>query len=214
MTSIARSTETQGDLIDWWNDAPLKGDVDVTLRPAEVAVFVREGEVLLELPPGRHRLTAQSHPVLAGWLSGKDHDLGIAFLTIGLRTEVDVGIGYTWGEQVEAFVATTATITVQDGSKAIGLLEHLDDEESLEDWLGDEIATQLADAIGELDVPDILHVTSQAHDADLVEAALAKANDVLGAYGVRVEALGDLTHHLDPDTEKRIKAELLKKAGL
>jgi hypothetical protein len=208
VTSIARNLETQGDLIDWWDEEELDDTVDVSVGAGEVVLFVR----LVELKPGRHRLTAESHPVLADWLRNDDEDVAIAFMSVGQRVEVDVAIGYTWDERDEAFVATTGTIVVKDGALAFGLLEHLDDEESLEDWIGDEIATHLADAIGALDVPDILHVTSQARDADVIEDAMKRANEVLGTYGVKVEKLDELTHQLDPETEKRIKAELVKKA--
>jgi len=212
VTSIARDSETQDDLIDWWDDEELDDSVEVTVGAAEAVLFVREGEVLLELPPGRHRLTAESHPALADWLGNDDEEVAIAFLTVGRRIELDVAIGYTWGEKDEAFVSTTGAIVVKNATLALGLLEHLDDEESLEGWIADEIATHLADAIGALDIPDILHVTSQAYDMDLIETALANANGVLSEYGVSVESLGELTHQLDPETEKRIKAELVKQA--
>ena len=211
MTSIARNSESQDDLIDWWDEEELDDAVEVTVGMTEVVLFVKEGAVLLELPPGRHRLTAESHPVLEEWLDNDDEDVAIAFVTVGRRIELEVAIGYTWGEKDEAFVSTTGAIVVKNGTLALGLLEHLDDEESLEGWIADEIATHLADAIGALDIPDILHVTSQAYDADLVESALANANGVLAPYGVSVESLGELTHQLDPETEKRIKAELVKK---
>lgn len=213
MTSIARNPETKNDLIDWWDDEALDDTVDVAVGPGEVVLFVCDGEVVAQLAPGRHRITVESHPALEDWLAGDEEAMGVAFVTVGRSVEVDVAIGYTWGERDQAFVSTTARLKVTDGARAIGLLEHLDDEESLEDWLGDEVATHLADAILEVKVDSIIAIQSQAHDDDLVEATLARANDVLGAFGVKVEQLASpFQHQLDPDTEKRIKADLTKKA--
>jgi hypothetical protein len=213
VTSISRNVETKDDLIDWWDDQELDDTVDVSVNPGEVVLFVREGEVVAQLAPGRHRITAESHPDLEDWLDGDDDEMAIAFMTVGRSIEVEASIGYTWGEKDEAFVTGTAKLIVTDGSRAIGLLEHLDDEESLEDWLGDEVATHIADAILEIKVESIVDITSQAHDEDIGIAALAKVNDVLKNYGVKVESISELLkHQLDPETEERIKADFKKKA--
>jgi hypothetical protein len=212
VTTIRRNPESALDLIDWWEEEDLEDDVEVMLGPAEVALFVRNDEVLLQLPAGRHALTAEAYPVLEEWLAGDDEDVAIAFINATFYADVEVSSDYTWGEEDEANVKTTATVHVTDPVKVLDVLQHLGDDESLEDWLGDEIATHLVAAILALDVPDVLHVTSQAHDMDLQETAKVDSNEVLGAYGIQVDRIEDLVHELDPATLKRIKAALLRNA--
>jgi hypothetical protein len=202
MTAIARNADSKGDLIAWWDDAPLEGAVQVTCANDEVVVFVVNGKAVLQLQPGRHALTPRAQPALAAWLTGKDDTVAVAFLT---TTSVDVEVlgGHAWGEDEAAFGAVGA-VRVIDGKAVIGMLDQLGEDEALEDWLGDEVGIHVSDAIT-AKAAGIVDVTSGAMNGELLKAAVPLANELLHRLGFELVSLRELEFELEPQTAKRLK---------
>lgn len=221
MTVIARSSEAVGDLIDWWEEEDLEGDVTILCAPNEVALIISNDEVLLEVPAGRHLLTADAYEDLEDWLDGEDEDVTIAFITT-TPVSVDVQGSYTipdGDDETEVTFTAKARLHVTEASEAIGLLEKLGDDESFEDWLGDEIALHVNSAIEELPVPEALRttpemeaesrqfipleVTTGRKNDEVAALAMEKAAEVLEAHGIELDGLGDFTWELDEATAQR-----------
>jgi hypothetical protein len=80
-------------------------------------------------------------------------------------------------------------VRVVDAAAMMPLLEQLDDDESLEGWLGDELLVHVAAAVTEGGL--------QLDDPSLPEQAAARAREALTEYGIevqridRVEVAGD-----------------------
>ncbi len=211
MTVIARSAESEGDLIDWWEEEELDGDVQVFCAPNEEVIFLSGEDVLLSLPPGRHAITAETHEALEDWLDGDDESIAVAFLTT-TPVKVEVAGSFTRGED-EAFFTAHATLRITDASDAIALLEQLGEDESLEDWLGDEIALHVTAAIDERTKEQLLELTSGAFNEEISEAALPMSNEALEDYSITVSAIADLEYQLEEESQKRIFAQLDQQAA-
>jgi hypothetical protein len=211
MRFIARDADSEGDLIAWYEgDAQGASPAQLTCALDEVAVIVVDGEASRELPPGRHPLTAEDYEELTGWLEGDDESVDFAFLTTSPVT-LELAGDYARGEDEASFTAR-AVVQVTSGTEAIGLLENLADDESLEDWLADEVAVHLVAALDEHPEADLLELSSGALNEELEASTLERANEALTAFGISVKsvAFGELV--LEPETLHRV-AKRLKDAA-
>ncbi len=238
MTTIARDAESRGDLIAWFesDDAP-ESPVTLTCGPDEAAVLVVDGEALRTLGPGRHALSSDDE-ALAEWIDGEVDAVQVAFLT---TTPVTIEASADFERPGEGNTIDRGTITgsaelkVTSPELAIGLLDSLGDDESLEDWLADELAVHLKAAVDGQKTfdepsafdgqpsPALLQLTSGAFTEDLQDAALASAREVLEPYGFTVvsvtvaETVGEeetvqrISKRLTEANYARIRAEMAQK---
>jgi hypothetical protein len=226
MTTIARDEASAGDLIAWFaSDEALEGPVTLTVGPEEAAVLVVEGEALRALPPGRHALSADD-AALADWLDGEVDAVQVAFLTTTAVTIEAVGEFERPGEDDtidRGTITGSAELQVTSAEQVIALLDELDDEESLEDWLADELAVHLKASVDERGNMGLLELTSGAFCEEMQDSALAGARAVLGPYGITVVSVNiaetapdEKTYHRVAKREKdkayaRMRAEMAAK---
>jgi hypothetical protein len=225
MTTIARDEAAAGDLLAWFeSDEPLEAPVMLTCGPDEAAVLVVDGEPLRTLPPGRHALSADDD-ALADWLDGEVDAVQVAFLTTTPVTIEAVGEFERPGAQDtidRGTITGSAELQVTAPELVMALLDSLDDEESLEDWLSDELAVHLKASVDERESQELLELTSGAFFEELQDSALASARAVLEPYGISVvsvtvaeTAADEETYHrvakrLQEETSARLRADQLK----
>jgi hypothetical protein len=172
-TSLARDDEAQGDLISWWEGEEPESQVQVTCAMNEVVLFIGEDyEVLQTFGPGMH---AVEFPEGAS----------VAFVTVtATRIEDDAVVE----DLDDAEVTLTAMVRITDAAKMIALLEKLDDEESLEGWLGDELILHAVAAAEEAG----LDADAMEGNADLLEQTAQRAREVLADYGIEVQRVDSI----------------------
>ena len=189
---VARDSQSQGDLISWWEGDDLDVETEVSCAMDEVVLFIEGDEVVSTLGPGRHSLAIPPGP-LERFVIGTD-ELGIAFVTTtvirldgaGVLEELD----NEGAEDVEPTVSFVAAVRVIDPARIVPLLEKLSDEESLEDWLIDELVLHAQTAASESN-RSLDELTSGTYSAQLGEKTTQNANEVLGEYGIEVQRVDD-----------------------
>jgi len=169
--------EAAEDLVAFWEgDAPSEGDqvsVDIGDR---LLIFDDEG-LLAALDAGRHMLSARAQPALARVLAGDD-GVHVAFVR-QQRYEL-VNDGELDEEDLETGYSLRAVVQVRDAAKVAKLIAAVDAaEQTVEEWLADEIALDAAAAAGDAGVD--------------LDAAIARANEALAEHGVEVLSIDELT---------------------
>jgi hypothetical protein len=211
MTTIQRDAESRGDLIAWWEQEELEDSVELVCGKHEAAVFLSEDEVLFTLGPGRYPITADDYEELSDWLDGDDDTVEVAFITTTPKAVDSTGEFARQGEK--ATFTASSQVRITDATAAIDVLENLADDESLEDWLGDELAEHLADAMSETPVlpdsnyPEIVDISLGAFNFDVEAEAKRRAAEVLTDYGIEVVSVPTIEYTLSPELQARLEAE-------
>jgi hypothetical protein len=89
---LERNPDEADELLSWWEyDEGLPDELDVSVAPDDVAVFVSDDGLQALLPPGRHRVTPASHPKLAAFMRD-ELAIDVGFLrTRGVVLELSEG---------------------------------------------------------------------------------------------------------------------------
>ncbi len=175
MSFIARADEDKGDLFAWWDGSELTADTQFQCNMNE-AILVLDAngeETVATLGPGRHALPAE----LKRFVDGGEV-IVIFITTSALQLEAE---GVLEEHEDQPWVEIAATFTVRDAAKALELLPHLDDDETPEDWLSEELvigaARVAAEHGGDLAA---LRAASSSFKGQLE----ALANEDLAAFGL------------------------------
>jgi hypothetical protein len=77
---LERDPDEADALLSWWDyDEGLPDELDVLVTPDDAVVFLSDDGVQAVLPPGRHHLSAASHPKLAPFM-GDELAIAVGFL--------------------------------------------------------------------------------------------------------------------------------------
>ena len=184
---IRRGDDDADALVAFWEgDAPSEGD-QASVDMGDRLVVFNENGVLAALDAGRHMLSAQAQPALAPVLSGAD-GCYVAFVSQKRYTlETD---GELEEEELETGYSLRAVVQVRDATKMAALIAKIDEaEQSVEEWLADEIAIDAASAATDAGVA----LEDVAGSLDSVrDAAVAAANEVLAEHGIEVLSIDQL----------------------
>jgi hypothetical protein len=163
MTLIRRAEDDLGELFAWWDGGELTADSQFLCGPDEVAFVLDERTEVLaaSLGPGRHGLPA----ALGRYVDGAEV-LVIFVTTSPVKIEAE---GVLDDHPDQPWVEVSAAFTAGDPQRALELLPRLDDDESPEDFLADELMLAVAEAAG-------------AHGG-----ALAALQDAQGALAARAQ---------------------------
>ncbi len=182
MPFIARADEDRGDLFAWWDGSELDAETQFACNADEVVLVLdaQSEDVVATLGPGRHSL-----PVTLGrYLSGGK--VLVIFVTTAPVTIEAEGVLDAHDDQ--PWVELAGVVTVRDPVKALELLPHLDDDETPEDWVAEELVLYTGRAVEE-DGGDLEALSAKT--AMLSERAQAFANEDFAGFGLSV-ALRDL----------------------
>jgi hypothetical protein len=175
---LARAEEEEGEkyIIDWWEGDDIEAGDQITCAMNEVAVLVdEENEVLTTFPAG-----------IAVIPEFDAEDVSLAFVRLTFARIVSEG---TLEDFEDAPVTVLSMVRVTDAAKIMPLLDKLDEDETLEDWLGDELLIHAAAAIEESGLEDVDAINSDTTNQPLLTDTCARANAVLEEYGVLVDTV-------------------------
>lgn len=179
MAFIERDDGDRGELFAWWGGSQLDAETQFTCAVNEIILVLdaESEDLVATLGPGRHPLP----PALSRHAKG-DEVLVIFVTTTPLRIEAGGALDELTDQP---WVELNARVTVRDAAKAIELLPLLDDDESPEDWLAEELILAVGRAAeekgGDLEA-------LQAATGTLAAAAGRYANEVLAELGLEVTA--------------------------
>ena len=177
MAFIQREDGDRGDVFAWWDGSELDAETQFSCDVNEVILVLdaESEDLVATLGPGRHAL-----PPALKRLAGQGEVL-VIFVTTG-PMGIEAG-GALDDLADEPWVEIKARVTVRDAAKAIELLPLLDDDESPEDWLAEELilaVSHAAEAVG----GDFQAL--QAARGSIAAAATGFANSVMTDLGFEV----------------------------
>ncbi len=173
---LAREAEEEGEkfILDWWEGDDIEAGDQVNCAMNEVAVLVdEENEVLTTFAAG-----------IAVIPEFDAEEVSLAFVRLTFARIVSEG---TLEDFDDAPVTVLSMVRVIDPVKMIPLLDKLDEEESLEDWLGDELLIHAAAAIEESGLEDVDEINRDTTNQPLLKDTGSRANAALDEYGVFVD---------------------------
>lgn len=177
MAFIRRDDADRGEVFAWWEGTRLAADSQFSCEPNE-AILVLDAdreELVATLGPGRHALT----PELQRYVGG-DEVLVIFVTTSPMKIEAG---GALDDVEEQPWVELHARVTVRDPVKAIEMLPLLDDDETPEDWIAEELILAVGRAADE-------HggnlAALQADTEKVAQAATGYANEVCAELGLEV----------------------------
>lgn len=173
---IRREEDAADALVAFWEgDAPSEGDQASVDMGDRLLIFNDEG-LLAALDAGRHTLAPVDGDVYVAFVSQKRYALEHE----GEISEDDFETGYS----------LRATVQVRDAAKMVALIAMVDEaEQSVEEWLADEIAIDVAAAAGEAGV-ELEDVGEKL--TSIREAAIAATNEVLTEHGIELLSIDEL----------------------
>jgi membrane protease subunit (stomatin/prohibitin family) len=207
--TLSRDDDDQDALISWWSGDDLEPGSTLTCGPNESALFFNGDELVGVFGPGRAMLSPESQPKLAPLFEDAE-EAAIAFVTtsptpLDIEAELDQVRDSATALIITPEVTLSAKVRITDPNKLPDLLGELGDDESLEDWLGDELLTHLSEAIAAKPMP-FLDLSSGAYAMDFQEATKNAANQTLAQYGVEVASVDDLEIAADAVGQQQLEA--------
>jgi len=198
---IERDPEFEGDILGWWDGVlDRDGEDELVCAPGELAVVLDGDAVLATFGPGRHQLTAQSAPALAKYLKAMD-PVDIAFVTERTTIDFEAPMGaYEDPDQkrYQPSVSSSFAVVVKDPALVVGLRDELEEDQSVEDFLIDEVVDAASEALAALD-PPLATLAKSGELPGWLEATQRLVNEVVGELGMSVEVLGPLQVRLDDE---------------
>jgi hypothetical protein len=140
MALIRRAPEAKDDLFAWWDGTQLEPSSELACAESErvVVLEARSEHLVTTLGPGHHDVTPALREV---------GDVLVLFVTTAPTVIEAEGV---FDDHDEApHVELSATVTVLDAVKAVGLLAQLDPDESPEDWVAEELMLAAVRAVDE-----------------------------------------------------------------
>jgi hypothetical protein len=205
---LARDSESQGDLISWWDGDQLEADTQVSCAMDEVVMFIDDDEVVATLGPGRHSLVppppSLERYLKGSFLSGPDK-VAVAFVTTrtvrleaeGILEELDD----QGAEDVEPTISFRVALRITDATKVVPLLEKLSEDECLEDWLIDELVLHAQAAATESN-RTLAELASGAHGAQLAVKIAQNAGEILVEYGIELQSVDEFAVSAEADNSR------------
>ena len=197
---------------------PMKSQL--TVMADEAAVFMRDGEVVETVGPGRHTLESSNLPFLSNLVdsfTGGDVFRAEVFF-VSLREIAGVKFGGRVGHvedpksgvPVELMVHGEFAFRVED---PVGLVVGLVGTGSAEtyqvrSWFKEQVLKVIRDRIGELLVKNkwpLLDVTSGAYTEEIEQDVLKGMAAHVESYGVKIPRLGNFVIAIDEEDAKQLK---------
>ena len=205
---IERDGEERDALIGWWHEGDhLEPDATVICAADEVVLFVDGDEIVAELGPGRHRLTADTQPSLAKYLREGPPDIDVGFVkTRSVTLAVDGLIGECTDEEtaIESELSLTSSfrVKVTNPALAVALNDELEEDVSVEEFLIDTFLGAATDALESLEPTVKALRESGGKIPGWGEATLARIQEELDGSGIEIELAEDLVAGLEEEEDE------------
>ncbi len=221
---IARPDDSKDKIVYKWPETNIRMLTRLTVQPDEVALFVKEGEVIGTVEPGTHRIDGKNLPFLGGLVDSftADNALLAEVYFVSTREFTDLPFGGFLDNLedkdtelvVELRMFGEYSMTAVDPKELILKMvgtQDLDENSGITNWVKSQImkraraiiANKVSD--GEWDIVGI-----SRYSKDLEEVLLEEMTEELDEYGVKLEKFGNIQISLkeeDADTLKKLKRD-------
>jgi len=216
---IAVPDEDKSHLVFKWPDHEIRRFTRAIIDADEEAVFIKQGNVVAVLGPGRHQLDANELPFLGALADhasgGRAYDVELYF--VGTKEYVGQGFGGVVDEVRDPETRLAVELRVY-GDFAVRVVEpvalltklvgtvNLADPELVHAWLSDQVLKALRTWLVTQIVGQFWPVLGLAtHVAEIEAATVDNANAALGVYGLQVTRLGNVTVSPAPEDAQRLR---------
>lgn len=216
---IAVPETVKNQLVYKWPDVNIRRYSRATVNVDEIALFVKAGQVVGALGPGRHRLDADELPVLGALVDtlsgGNFYRAELYFVSTREFTGLKFGgrladIADPVSEQVVTLrVFGEHAVAVRDPAVLVTSLtgsSDLDDPAAIRSWCAELLLKSMKVAVtrgvsqGRWPVLGL-----SGHLPDIEAAVVEHTNTVLYEYGLRIPRLGNFDITLAPEDTERLK---------
>ncbi|GEM31292.1 virion core protein (lumpy skin disease virus) [Nocardia neocaledoniensis NBRC 108232] len=216
---IAVPDSNKHELVYKWPDLNIRKYSRVIVNADQTALFVKSGQVLTELGPGRHRIDTDELPVLGAVIDrlsgGNFYRAELYFVSSrefpGVRFGgrlADVADPVTH-QVVSLRVFGEFALTVRDPTALLTVLAgtaDLSDPELLQRWSSEQLVKAMKIAVTRrVANGDWPIVGLSAHLLEIEAAVIRQSNIALFDYGLQVSRMGNFDISLDPADAARVK---------
>jgi membrane protease subunit (stomatin/prohibitin family) len=216
---IARPEAYKAELVFKWPDTNIRNRTQLTVEQDELAVFFRDGTVRGILQPGVSTLDSSEIPFLGNLVDavtgGNFFKTELYFvstrefpslpfggmvdnvldpetqLAVGLRVFGDYSLRVTAPDRLIVNLVGTRNLTSND---------------QITDWMRDQLMKVFReDVIGHINAQGWPILGIAAHNADIEQEVIARAQSLLDSYGLQVARMGNFTISIKPDDEQSLK---------
>ena len=216
---IARPDAFKAEILFKWPDTNIRRSSQLTVEQDELAVFFRDGTVRGILQPGVSTLESSELPFLGNLIDtvtgGNYFKTELYFvstrefpnlpfggmvdnvldpetqLAVGLRVFGDYSLKVTAPDRLIVNLVGTRDLVGND---------------QITDWMRDQLLKVFREDV-------VSHITAQgwpilgisAHNGDIEQEVIARAQAVLESYGLQVARMGNFTVSIKPDDEQSLK---------
>ncbi len=217
---IARADAAKDHIIYKYPEHNVRMMTQLTVAADEIALFVKDGQVVGQLGPGRHQLDTSNVPFLSALLEkvtgGNLFVAEIYFVTmrefpsikfggpIGEMRDPDSGLG------IGTMVYGDFSLKVTDGQKlVVGLvgMRKASNDDFL-GWFKNQVLKVTRDRIAELIVKKkwpLLDVTSGAFTEEIETEVVGACKPHVDPYGLTIVRFGNFTISIKPEDEATLK---------
>ncbi|MFQ6395129.1 SPFH domain-containing protein [Nocardia sp. KC 131] len=216
---IAVPEDRKNQLVFKWPDLNIRRYSRVIVNADEMALFVKSGQVVATMGPGRHRVDADELPVLGALVDkvtgGNFYRAELYFVSTREAPGIRFGgrladIFDPVSEQVVTLRAFGEfSLSVRDAGEMLTSLTgsaDLADPDIVRSWTGDLLLKSMKVAVTQ-GISDgnwqLLGLSAQLQPIE--SAVMKQTNIALYEYGLRIPRMGNFDISLDPEDAERIK---------
>ncbi len=217
---VARPDQFKSDIIYKHPDTNVRFGTQLTVEADEVALFLKDGQPVGVIGPGRHTLEANNFPFLSMLIDavtgGNLFITEIYFVTTREVSQIKFGgpigdvrdpeTGLAIGTMVHGDFSIKVTDPQQLVIGLVGLQRTTND--AFLGWFKNLLLKTMRDDVAELMVKKkwpLLDVTSGAYTEEIETAVLEKAKKHVDGYGLTIQRLGNFTIVIKPEDEATLK---------
>jgi membrane protease subunit (stomatin/prohibitin family) len=216
---IAVPDDHKGQIVYKWPDVSIRRYTKAIVNADEVALFVKTGQVVQTLPPGRHQIDADEIPGLGVLIDvatgGNAYRAELYFA--GTREYTGFAFGGRIDDVQDPQTGLIVTLRVF-GDYALRVVDpvllitnllgtvDVSDNDNIATWVSDQLLKVMRTNVTTQIVRNGWPILGlSVYTPDIEAAVILKANEQLAAYGVSITRMGNFDINLTPEDAEQLK---------
>ncbi len=216
---IAVPDDHKGQIVYKWPDTSIRRYTRAIVNADEVALFVNTGQVVQTLGPGRHQIDADEIPGLGILIdaatAGRAYRAELYF--VGSREYTGFNFGGRVDDVQDPQTGLIVTLRVF-GDYALRVIDPITlitnlvstvdvtDNSMVSNWVSDQLLKVMRTDVTTQIVRNGWPILGlSAYTQDIEQAAIARTNEALVAYGVALTRMGNFDINLTPEDQAQLK---------